>query len=267
MALDLDGTLLQEDKTVAVRDAQAVRRAVSLGVRVVIASARPPRGTRAIMEGLGLRGPQVNYNGALVCDVNGNAARFETLRHRPMAFEWVKRVVLEARLREPTVRADLEVMDRWVTDRGDEQGMTATAKLCPPDVVAAIDAWEPTPVTKLMLSGEAGAVASLRRWLDAEHGPMVSMVQTEPWLLQVVAAGVDKGEALAWLCGRLGVDCATVLAVGDNENDEPMLRWAGTGVAMGHAPDAVKASADAVVATNVDNGVAEAIERWVLSRF
>ena len=69
---------------------------------------------------------------------------------------------------------------------------------------------------------------------------------------------------MRWLLNEMGVDPAVVMAVGDGENDLELLRMAGLSVAMGNAADAVKAAADAVVGSNEDAGVAEAIERFVL---
>ncbi len=77
---------------------------------------------------------------------------------------------------------------------------------------------------------------------------------------EITPAGADKGSALARLCTRLGIDRSEVIAFGDNHNDLTMLEWAGRGVAMGNAEDAVKAVADEVTAPNADHGVAQVLE-------
>lgn len=81
---------------------------------------------------------------------------------------------------------------------------------------------------------------------------------------EITAREADKGTALAALANHLGVDCSEVMAIGDGLNDTAMLRFAGTGVAMGQAAEAVKACADAVTGTNDENGVAQAVERFIL---
>ncbi len=83
-------------------------------------------------------------------------------------------------------------------------------------------------------------------------------------LIEVSAPGVDKATTLALLCDERGIDASQVVAFGDARNDIPLLAWAGTAVAMGHAPDAVREVADQVTGTNAEDGVADWIERHLL---
>ena len=85
------------------------------------------------------------------------------------------------------------------------------------------------------------------------------MVQTAAVYLEVIPADIDKGEGLRRACDAAGIDIAGVVAFGDSENDIPMLRAAGMGVAMGNADEAVKAAADRVTLSNNDNGIAAAL--------
>jgi hydroxymethylpyrimidine pyrophosphatase-like HAD family hydrolase len=82
-----------------------------------------------------------------------------------------------------------------------------------------------------------------------------------PGSVELTAPGVHKGSGLAWLCGRLDVDRADVVAFGDGLNDHEMLLWAGWGVAMGNAARITQELADEVTASNDDDGVAVVIER------
>lgn len=83
--------------------------------------------------------------------------------------------------------------------------------------------------------------------------------------IEVVPLGVDKGRGLAWLADYLGVEQDETLAVGDQENDVPMLAWAGVGVAMGNAVPAVQAVADWVAPPLREDGAVRALERFVLN--
>ena len=94
---------------------------------------------------------------------------------------------------------------------------------------------------------------------------MINMVQTEDHLLQVMAADVDKASALLAVARHLGVEAPNVMAIGDNANDLGMIRWAGLGVAMGNASADLLAWADHVTDHNDADGVAKAIERFVLA--
>jgi hydroxymethylpyrimidine pyrophosphatase-like HAD family hydrolase len=82
--------------------------------------------------------------------------------------------------------------------------------------------------------------------------------------MQVLPLGASKGAGVSWLLNRLGVDPAACMALGDGENDLEMLQLVGLGVAMGNAVEAARAVADAATAANSADGVARAVERFVL---
>jgi hydroxymethylpyrimidine pyrophosphatase-like HAD family hydrolase len=100
--------------------------------------------------------------------------------------------------------------------------------------------------------------------LAAAFGPQATVMRAHPNFANVVPAGVDKGDALSWLAGWLGIPGEAVLAVGDSENDISMLIWAGIGVAMGGARREVVEAADWVAPALDDDGAAAALERFVL---
>ncbi|MFL6556332.1 MAG: HAD-IIB family hydrolase, partial [Bacillus sp. (in: firmicutes)] len=82
--------------------------------------------------------------------------------------------------------------------------------------------------------------------------------------IEVNSAGINKAKGLGSVCSRLGIEMKNVMAVGDSLNDLAMIKAAGVGVAMGNAQELVKESADWVTATNEEDGVAKAIQEWVL---
>ena len=94
--------------------------------------------------------------------------------------------------------------------------------------------------------------------------PALSITRTHTWLVEATAPGVDKGSGLRRLCQMLGVAPERVMAVGDSENDIPMLQAAGFAVAMGNATPALKAVADWIAPTLDEEGAAVALQRWVL---
>lgn len=94
--------------------------------------------------------------------------------------------------------------------------------------------------------------------------PSLSITRTHEWLVETTAAGVDKGSGLRRLCDLLGIDIRRVMAIGDSDNDIPMLEAAGLGVAMGNAGDHVKAVADWIAPTIDEEGAAVAMRRWIL---
>ena len=82
--------------------------------------------------------------------------------------------------------------------------------------------------------------------------------------LEISSVYANKGNGLQWLAGHLGISMEQVMALGDSDNDITMLRMAGLGVAMENAAQEIKEAADEVTSSNEEDGVAQAIERWVL---
>lgn len=266
VALDLDGTLLTSDKRVSPEDAEALRLAISRGVRVVLATARPPRGVRWILDELGaLKNGErdavtINYNGALVWDATERAA----IEHTPLDARTAREVVAHARAHHAETMVSIETLDVWHTDRHDPALTMETSKLFPPDYVGPLDDTLARDVTKLMLIAEPDRVPSIRdRVRLFEESRRAGVFVTDPHIVQVAAHGVDKGAALARHARRLGVDRLRVLAIGDASNDIEMLRWAGTGLAMANAEAGAKAASDETLArTNDQSGVAFALRRF-----
>lgn len=260
IALDVDGTLLLPDKTISPRVIRTVQAAKEHAI-VLLASARPPRSLRAFQEVLGLTAPQVNYNGALVWDPSQNKA----LAHSPMAGPLVGELITLARSHVPAALVSVEFMDRWLTDRVDPRFLTETARIFPPDFVGPLEAFIDNGATKLMLQAEAAQITLLRQALEVRFSDRVTLIRTDDDLLQLMDRNTSKWRTLRWLAGTLGVSPGEILAIGDNENDVEMIREAGVGVAMGNGTLDAISVADWIAPSNVDDGVAAAIERFVLS--
>src|SRR5690606_10559077 len=100
--------------------------------------------------------------------------------------------------------------------------------------------------------------------LGDEFAGLASVLRSHEFFGEVTAAGVHKGTAIARLAEHLGVPREQVIALGDEENDLAMIEWAGLGLAMATAPESVTSRADAVVPSIHEDGVAWAIERYLL---
>ena len=259
VAIDLDGTLLNDAKRVTERTVDALKCLTGSGVRVVIASARPPRSVRHVYRELGLDTWQINYNGALVWDEPGRRAVY----HRPMESRVVRDLIDLARGRHPEVLVSCEILDRWCTDRFDETYTTETGRLFRPDLVAPVERFCVEPVTKLMLLAAPAVLDQLEPALRASP-TNVSVIRSDPDLIQVMDASASKGAALRMVCEHYAVPPGQAMAVGDAVNDIPMLEAAGVAVAMDNAHPAVKAAADWVAPSNNDHGVHAALERYGL---
>lgn len=258
VAIDLDGTLLNDRKEVTLETADSLATAVQCGVKVVIASARPPRSVRTIYQRLNLDTWQINYNGALVWD-EPNAA---VVAHTPLDFSIVRDIIDRARGLFGDVQIGCEIMDRWHTDRHDATYLTETARLFGPDVIAPIETFCNQPITKLLLLGHPEMMAALVRVVGEAFAAQITIVSTDADLIQITHPSASKAAALAHVAAHYGVDMSEVMAIGDAANDIGMLQAAGVGVAMDNATAHVKAVADWVAPSNNDHGVRAALRRF-----
>jgi Cof subfamily protein (haloacid dehalogenase superfamily) len=260
VAIDLDGTLLNRSKQVSDQTVRALRCLPGSNVRVVIASARPPRSVRGFYRALGLDTLQINYNGALIWDEPAGRAVF----HRPMDPFVVQRIVALARDLFDDVLVSCEILDRWFTDRHDQTYTTETGRLFKPDVVAPVREICSQPVTKLMLLGAPEMLTRLAPVLAERFADDVTILHADEDLLQVMDKRVGKAAALQKVAEIYGIDTEEIMAIGDAPNDVGMLQLAGVAVAMDNAHALVKKVADWIAPSNDDHGVHAALVRYGL---
>src|SRR5512132_2652561 len=241
VASDLDGTLLLPDETVSDRTRAALAAARAAGITVVLVSGRPARSLGPIAERIGVGGMAICANGAVVWDLDA-------------------RLVHTLRQAIPGALFAVELERGFGREAGWSDGLVATQ----PDALEA-DALELIcgPVTKLLVRHPTMAFAEVAERARAAVGDDAVVTWAGLRLVEISAAGVTKAFALERLCRRLGIAAAEVVAVGDMPNDLPMLDWAGTGVAVANADQAVLQAADEVIASNLDDGVAVLLERIV----
>jgi len=262
LAVDLDGTALDSRRSLAPETVAALVAARRRGVRVYVATARPPRSARAFVEALGVEEPVIYYNGAMIVDPKTGRA----LRHDPMAPELVGALVKALRALGPAVAISFEVEDRWLTDDASAGFTTQTALLFGPNEVGPLESFLVRPITKVLVSWPRGDVAPLASLVQEKFGEALWSRSTDKgMLLQIMRLGVDKEHALAWLLAQAGIEPRDLLAVGDDMNDAGMLRLAGRAVAMGNAPLELKRMAQDVTASNDSLGLARTVEKYILS--
>jgi hypothetical protein len=255
VATDLDGTLLRDDRTISARTRQTLARAIAAGVTLILVTARPPRFVRSLAEELGLSGVAVCCNGAIVYDVVSGAL----LEHSPLGSEDAAALVRALREAVPGVAFAVESGLAY----GCEPAYLALGSLTQPQNDLLADALDlcAQPVTKLIARHSERVAAELHPLAQRIAGARAVVTYSSPRFIELSASGVDKAQTLARLCERLGVAPAEVVAFGDMPNDAPMLLWAGRGIAVANAHDEALAAADEITASNMDDGVALALER------
>lgn len=252
IALDLDGTLVDFDDTARPLVVDAVQAVRDSGVHVVLATGRSVFGILPVIDAFGLTdGYGVASNGAVTFTYHPTTVR-TAITFDP----------------EPAVRAVLDhVPDALVAVEVIGRGYRTNRHFPPGEIngeiwLETVDELVREPVTRVIIRDPQSSVddfVALAEQLGL-HGTNYYVGYTA-WL-DLAPEGVSKASGLAGIAAELGVDRSDVLAIGDGRNDLEMLRWAGRGVAMGHAPDVVKQAADAVTASWDDDGVAVELAAW-----
>ena len=259
VAIDLDGTLLNDTKQVSEQTAAALRCLPQRGVKMVIASARPPRSVRQFHSMLGLDTLSIHYNGALIWDEQTK----QVIDHTPMDGALVMEIIAGARTIYPDLLVSCEVLDRWYTDKFEQSYTTETGRLFRPDVIAPLESFCNQPITKLMLLGHPDIIADLADALP----PLLSeatCVRCDPELLQIMDKRANKAIALKKVADYYSVPLDQVMAIGDAANDVEMLLAAGVAVAVDNAHPSVKQVAHWIAPSNNDHGVHAALKRYGL---
>ncbi len=261
LALDLDGTLVEPRRPVRAGVIEAVRRAIAAGVRATIVTGRMYVGAKPFADVLELDGPIVCYQGAVIADAR--SGRFE--REVPLPFA-VARTIYEV------AKANGYHIQFYRDDRFYVEEYNAYARLYastsdtePIVVPSLLDAFAGRDSTKVNIVTDAAKAPAAFALMQSALGGLAYVTRSNPEFVEMLDPRVDKGEALRIVAQRLNVPLERVLAIGDSYNDLPLLRVAGFAVAMGSAPAELKAEADAVVGDVEHDGVAEAIDRYVLS--
>lgn len=260
LAIDLDGTLVNHDLAINPRDVAAVRAASAAGVTVVIATGRMFKSSLRFAEPLGLKGPIINYQGAVVREIASGEVWYRCELTVPMQ----QRVLALAEPKDWHVNAYVD--ERVYTARArPEADLYARIAMVPYEVVGPLSRWVGQDSTKMVLvdldpENVPARINELSTWM----GDVARVTRSLDWFVEVVNPEVSKARALAMVADRLGIAQAEVCAIGDNTNDEDMVAWAGFGVAMGNAPAALKGLAKYVTGTVDEGGVAQVIERFVI---
>jgi len=264
VALDLDGTLLTSRKTITPLTHTAIKAVMAAGIKVVIATARPPRSVRTYYDALRLDTPTVNYNGALIWDEKRRAV----VEHVPLDAAVAKRVIAWGRKKYPELLVSVEILDKWYTDHTSDlpEYMTETAKKFTPDFIGPLDAFLRVPITKLMLLGDPQKIEELEVGIAAKFAKVAAQTRSDAHMLQLMSPKTSKAGALEKVATALGIPAAEVMAIGDAPNDVHMLQWAGFAVAPENAWASAKKVAHAIVPSNDADGVGVALHQFVLSR-
>lgn len=261
VAFDLDGTLVGRDLTLRPRVIDAIERMRAAGVAGCIVTGRMYRAAVTYARQLGFDAPVVCYQGAAVIDPQTNTI----LRDIPVPNDVVRSVidtVEHDRLHLQLYRND----DYYCEERNRFSDMYARIAGVQPVVVASLrETFGYSDATKAIAIADEPVAKRYEERLREVLGDRAYVTRSLPEFVEVMNPRVDKGDALAFVAERLGIATGEIVAIGDSWNDAPLLERAGFGIAMGSAPQELRDVASAVVGDVSADGVAEAIDRYVLA--
>ena len=260
IAMDLDGTLNNDKKSIDPPTLRALFAAQRRGVRLLLASARPLPGLFKERDALDLaahHGLLMAYNGGAIVD----AATGEALSSTTMSLDDARRVLIDLEALPVTPIIDNGARF-YVTDAsGYKVDYECRNNRMECTEVPNLAAFLSFPPCKILMSVKPDALKAVQRRIAALLPSDLAVVQTAPFYLEVIPARINKGVGLINACAAAGLSPAEAIAFGDSENDIEMLRAAGMGVAMANADDAVKSAADMVTLSNNENGIAAALAK------
>ena len=262
LVLDIDGTLTNSQKQVSPRTLEAVLRIQQQGHIVVVASGRPTPGMLRVAKTLQLEkygGYLLSYNGARIANMKTG----EVVCHLQLPHEYLPRLYDFAEKNDIGI---ITYEKEWIVSgrRRDEHiDLEAWINQIPVHDVDNFVEYVDFPVTKCLFTAPVDRAPALERELAAKFVGKLSIYRSEPFFIECMPLHVDKARSLERLLEHLHMDVSDVIACGDGFNDLTMIRFAGIGVAMANAQDAVKAEADYITLSNDEDGVADVIEKFI----
>ena len=265
---DMDGTLVGPSLAIPQRSLNALRLAMESGCRVTIATGRQFGPAAQVATTLGANAPLILCQGALIQDHETQ----EIVHTRTIPVQTARQVVQFAASSKLSVQIHFETDEAYADVDNPHVSSMETITGANIQLVPNLEQWLDRPPLKILFYQRAPQLPALQAQLEAQFGDRLQIVRSWRHLIEITDGGVSKAEALSRLAARLGIDQSETLAIGDQDNDASMLRWAGLGVAMNAASASARAAADVIAPPSPgesgsgchDEGVAWAVERYVL---
>jgi hypothetical protein len=268
ISVDLDGTLLNSRKKISKENKEAIELAIEKGVKVVVCSGRVFKGARVYARELNIREPLISCNGAVIRDIKTDEMYYSNLLRKDDCYNIIdicrkENIYFHVYIDNDvyTEKPECPSVSYW---RGNsEQPEEDRVKVYMTDDFNKVVNQSSVQVSKFVaISRDFGLLSKVRTKIEGINN--VDVMSSNHDNFEVVNKGVNKGTALKFLSEKLKIESKEIIAIGDNENDLEMLKYAGFRIAMGNAEKSVKEIADHITLSNDENGVAEAIMKLVL---
>lgn len=262
LVLDIDGTLTNSEKIITEATKQGIRTVLEHGHKVILASGRPTPGMRKVEQELELEkygGYLLSFNGGRIIDCRSGEVIYQRILPLPIipglyffakregcglmtyfgdhiisAFEPDEYVLLESRINDMPVKT-VENFKEYVDFE----------------------------VNKCIVTAAPDKAPEIEKELLRKYGDLVSVYRSEPFFIEIMPKNVDKAASLDRMLQSIGLTRENTICCGDGFNDITMIKYAGVGVAMGNAQQAVKEAADYITGTNDQDGLVQVIQEFI----
>lgn len=261
VCLDIDGTLLNSNHEIT----EKVKSTINIvanekKIPVILVSARMPNGITFLQKELGIEEPIICYSGALILDKDSNvlAKEFIDVPNLEEIYKLTSKNNIHMSLYKDN-EWYIEELDYWAKQESEITNIIPNVT----NFNGLIEQWkkEGSGPSKILCMSNPEEINFLKENIK---GSDLNIYPSKPTYLEIMPTTASKTSAINILQKKFNVDKSEIIAMGDNYNDIDMLEYAGLGIAMGNAPEEVKGHANDITLTNDEDGVAEALKKYII---
>lgn len=272
IVLDIDGTLLTDEKVISEKTKQTLINAQKNGVKVILASGRPTTGMYGYAKELAMdqfEGLLVSFNGASVVDCKTDEELFNqalSVTNAKEVLEHMKQFDVRPMINKDEYMYVNNVYDNLLElpdgpfNIIEYESRGGNFKLCEIDDLAAFVDF---PLNKILIAADAVYLQEHHQAMAASFENRLSAMFTAPFYFEFTDKGIDKAKALDTVLPQFGLQAEELIAFGDGHNDASIIEYAGIGVAMENAVDALKEIADEITLSNNEDGIIVLLEKYL----
>lgn len=262
--LDIDGTLTNSQKVITERTLNILMEAQKRGIILALASGRPDKGIEPLTKKLQLDtfgGYILSFNGARVKNIQTNSVIYEnslSMEAFKRAYELSKKYNVDI----ITYNDDYIISE---TDNNKYLDIESRINKIPVKKVPSMIQFVDYNPTKCLVLGDGDYLASIENDFKQSMGDLANVYRSEPYFIEVVPTGIDKAKSIEKLINIINIEHSKTMAFGDGFNDISMIKYVSCGVAMANGCNEIKSVADYVTSSNDDDGIADFLEKYVLT--
>lgn len=265
IAIDMDGTLLKDDKTISAKTKNALKAASSLGIKIVLTSGRPVQGIKNYLNELQLTSKDdyvIGLNGALICKCSDYSiiSSNETLNGKDLKDIYNRVKELKTYFHAFTTDEDLVNVESKFS-KNEEKRINLKVRV----VDFPTEIKDDDEILKVVLEEEKEVLDKITSKIPKELFEEYNVIRSVDFMLEFMKNGCNKATGVEKLAQYLEISKEEIIAIGDASNDKEMIEYAGLGVAMGNSKDDIKMLADFITKSNEEDGVAYVIDKFIIN--